>query len=258
MRDIMIIEDQVEFSDKIKAHLERKISEKKVFEAIKVYNTNFVALLESLKEKGRNKHLYIIDIDLKDAISGLEFAVGIRRIDPDSDLIFLTSHIELMSQVFVHSLKAIGFIHKGDPLWRERMDATIDQIYYEQDLEPKKAETLETIQNNDSIQYQYKNTYYKIFIDQITFIETDSIKRRLDIYTEKEIYHCPWKLKELVDQLPESFIQIYRSIIVNAKAIHRITQNMGNYSVVLNNDMVLPISKNYIENVIRVFHETSF
>lgn len=258
MREIIIIEDQIAFSANVKAHLECKINDKNIFEAINVYNSDFLKLLESLKEKGRNRHLYIIDIDLKEAITGLEFAVGIRRIDPDSDLIFLTSHIELMSQVFVHNLKAIGFIHKGDPLWRERLDAAIDQIYYEQALQPKKAEVIEKVQTNESIQYQYKNTYYKIFIDQITFVETDSIKRRLDIYTEKEIYHCPWKLKQLVDQLPDTFIQVYRSIIVNSKAIHRITQNMGNYSVVLNNDMVLPISKNYIENVIRVFHETSF
>lgn len=279
MPKIVIIEDNIEFSSEIKIHLEANICKKDVFDTVSVYNSDFLELLEVIKQNGRTKNLYIIDIDLNDAISGLEFAVGIRRIDPDCYLLFLTSHIELMSQVFVHNLKAISFIYKGDPLKLERIDAALDQIHHELGLDAAKVEALNSAEFTDelnksvdpdkiymanrtdkvnAIQYQYKNSHYKIAIDKITFIETDTIKRRLDIYTDKEIYHCPWKLKELVDILPDEFIQIYRSIIVNSKAIKRISNSMGNYTVVLNNDMSLPVSKNYLEEVINVFHEISF
>jgi len=254
MNNIYIVEDNINFSVMLKNLFENYTTshDKTVFDDIVVVNDAFIDFLSSVKEKTGFKHLYVLDIDLKDGITGFQLAKEIRTFDPNGYILFITSHIELMGQVFLHNLKAISFIYKSDPLLNERISSVMDQIYLETCL-----------QENDSVveaqlMYQYKSNYYKINYTDISLIETDPIKRRLQIYTDKDVYPCQIKLKDLYEDLPDYFIRLHRSIVVNVNAIKNISMNEGLYTAVLKSNKLLPISRSYVEEVIRAFHDQSF
>ncbi|HEN2231461.1 TPA: response regulator, partial [Streptococcus agalactiae] len=99
------------------ARLERIIEEVKIRRSIhsKMVNTfeKPVQLLESICEKGMH-NLYFLDIEIKnDEQRGLEVAKQIRQIDPYAQIVFVTTHSELMPLTFRYQVSALDYIDKG-------------------------------------------------------------------------------------------------------------------------------------------------
>ena len=68
-------------------------------------------ILDSVKEKP-NMGLYFLDVDLKAEITGIDLAVKIREYDPAGQIVFVTSHAELMSMTFEYAVGALGYVVK--------------------------------------------------------------------------------------------------------------------------------------------------
>lgn len=99
------------------ARLERIIEEVKIRRSIhsKMVNTfeKPVQLLESICEKGMH-NLYFLDIEIKnDEQRDLEVAKQIRQIDPYAQIVFVTTHSELMPLTFRYQVSALDYIDKG-------------------------------------------------------------------------------------------------------------------------------------------------
>ncbi|ATP38645.1 LytTR family transcriptional regulator [Solibacillus sp. R5-41] len=85
-------------------------------------------------------------------------------------------------------------------------------------------------------------------IDQISHFE--SLQKRTWFYKNGEQYKTTVTLKELQIRLPDTFIRIHRSYIVNVYSINKISRDLtSNFIVFLKDGTELPISQSYINNL---------
>lgn len=85
-------------------------------------------------------------------------------------------------------------------------------------------------------------------VEKITHME--SLQKKTWFYTNKEPYKTSIPLKELQQRLPECFLRIHRSYIVNVLFIDRIIRDFSsNLLVLLQDGTELPVSQSYIADV---------
>ena len=104
---------------------------------IEIVESGFESWMHSIIRKSKAKpsiHIYFMEINLKNEITGLEIAKAIRKVDAQSYIIFVTSCIEVMDQVLQYNIKPMSFILKSDPLLEIRIDAVLERIEYEKTL----------------------------------------------------------------------------------------------------------------------------
>ena len=81
-------------------------------------------------------------------------------------------------------------------------------------------------------------------IEKIAYME--SLQKKTWFYADKEPYKTNIPLKELQQRLPESFLRIHRSYIVNISFIDRIIRDFSsNLLVLLQDGTELPVSQSY-------------
>lgn len=69
-------------------------------------------LLDCLAQRHTSGGIYLLDIDLKSEINGIELGARIREQDSDAVLIFITTHDELVMDTFRLKLQATDYILK--------------------------------------------------------------------------------------------------------------------------------------------------
>lgn len=74
------------------------------------------------------------------------------------------------------------------------------------------------------------NTEYYICVDDILFFETE--ESLIYAHTLNEVYQVKYKLYELEEILPQNFIRISKSTILNINHIYSITRNITSASLV--------------------------
>lgn len=85
-------------------------------------------------------------------------------------------------------------------------------------------------------------------IEKIAYME--SLQKKTWFYANKEPYKTNIPLKELQQRLPESFLRIHRSYIVNVSFIDRIIRDFSsNLLVLLHDGTELPVSQTYTADV---------
>ena len=78
----------------------------------------------------------------------------------------------------------------------------------------------------------------------------ESLQKKTWFYANKEPYKTNIPLKELQQRLPESFLRIHRSYIVNVSFIDRIIRDFSsNLLVLLQDGTELPVSQTYTADV---------
>lgn len=88
-------------------------------------------------------------------------------------------------------------------------------------------------------------------IEQVTHIE--SLQKRNWFYANEAQYKTNITLKELQLKLPEYFLRIHRSYIINIHFIQRISKDLAsNFVVELKNGSLLPVSQSYINHLRKV------
>lgn len=87
-------------------------------------------------------------------------------------------------------------------------------------------------------------------IKQISYIE--SLQKKTWFYTDNEQYKSNMTLKELQTKLPEYFLRIHRSYILNIYYIKKISRDLSsNFVVELKTGTELPVSQSYIHDLRR-------
>ncbi|WP_262173900.1 LytTR family DNA-binding domain-containing protein [Saccharococcus sp. Marseille-Q5394] len=90
--------------------------------------------------------------------------------------------------------------------------------------------------------------WYPVPLEQITHIE--SYQKKTFFYTEEGQFSIASTLKELDKRLPEVFLRIHRSYIVNTAKISRISRDFSsNLVVTLVDGTELPVSQSYVNDV---------
>lgn len=85
-------------------------------------------------------------------------------------------------------------------------------------------------------------------IELVSHIE--SSQKKTWFFTDSETYCSIHTLKNLKHQLPDSFLPIHRSYIVNINYIEEISRDIAsNYQLMLKDGSILPVSQNYAASV---------
>ncbi|MBD7984722.1 LytTR family transcriptional regulator DNA-binding domain-containing protein [Sporosarcina sp. Sa2YVA2] len=93
-----------------------------------------------------------------------------------------------------------------------------------------------------------EHEWFPVPIDKITHIE--SFQKKTFFYTEDGQYSIANTLKELTTRLPQTFLRIHRSYIVNTTCIERIARDFSsNLVVTLKDGTELPVSQSYVNEV---------
>ena len=178
-----------------------------------------------------NVDVLLLDIDLKnDDMDGLQLGNKLRQIDKNVIIVFISSRMERILQVF--SCNPFDFIPKPS-------------IY------PQLEEVILRIMKNKL--YIPHGHFVKIKNEIVNLDEVIYIEKQLTkavFYTtggEIEIYVS---FVQLLDCLTENFIQISKSFIVNKAYI--VDVNVRSKQVILKNKKELVFSKKYIHDIDKV------
>ena len=96
-----------------------------------------------------------------------------------------------------------------------------------------------------------KDDWIPIPIEHITYIE--SLQKHTWFYVGQDAYKTTITLKELQLRLPEQFMRIHRSYIINIASIARIKRDFtSNLIMVLKSGIELPVSQSYVAQVRKI------
>lgn len=88
----------------------------------------------------------------------------------------------------------------------------------------------EIISQRIQITFYKDNVEYYISLSDILFFETDSTN--ISAHTRDDIYQVKYKLYELEEILPNNFMRVSKSTILNINHIYSITRNLTSSSIV--------------------------
>lgn len=248
MYTIYIIENDLLFSSSLKLLLKVYCDNHSHFKFNKIclITHNFDNFIKELPKSSSKNTIYLLDLELGHKLNGLVIAKKIRKFDHDGYIIFLTSHVELTGCAFNYNIKALNFIDKGNPNFKQLLFGAFDQICLETQHSTSKRLVAE---ESNNLVYSYKSFHYKIPMNEILYIETHGLKRCLLIHTIETTYEYPKSLNELLAILPENFYRCHKSYIVNRFQIKNIEIAPPQYIAHFPDNRFCYISKKYINNL---------
>jgi DNA-binding LytR/AlgR family response regulator len=172
--------------------------------------------------------VFFLDIQLK-KMNGLDVAKKLRKEGYQGAIIFLTAFREY---VFCgYEVHAMNYLLK--PVKEEPLFLCLDEI----------AKNL----SSSSYLYRYKQDIISIpYKDILSF---SSSLHYIDILTVSEHFCQYATLNNILEYLPQEFIRIHKSCIVNMAHIYKISGS----TIVLSNHMTAQIGRSYTKSVIASF-----
>jgi DNA-binding LytR/AlgR family response regulator len=161
----------------------------------------------------------IVDIFLSKEMTGLQVAETLK--DRQKPFIFLTANQDSKTLKEAAHLSPKAYISK--PFKPNDIVAALEIISH--NLSPK-------------LEVRGAHGIELLSIDQILFIKGDGVY--IEIHTRKGMILQRKLLKAIEEILPDFFIRIHRSYIVNENYIEKKTSNQ-----IIVNNIIIPISKNY-------------
>lgn len=212
---ILIVEDEVLIADYIKDILESNGCEN-------------ISMAHSVKEaRGKMRDcqpdIILMDINLEGNLEGISLS---QEKNDDTQIIFITGQTD--SKTVEDALKISPQSYLTKPI-RE-----VDLLT-----------AIKIIINKKQKQYVFVKDGYddiKLKLDDIIYIQSD--KNYLDIITTNSKFTIRNTLLDFSKELPSSFKQIHRSILVNSDFIDRISSDE-----LFAKGYKLPISRNYRQNL---------
>ena len=171
--------------------------------------------------------IVIMDIELG-GTSGIDLAVQTNYSSPYARIIYLTSYIKYVSDVYQSD--HIYFIEKNH----------IDDYL---PMAIKKAKKVIEKNNNTILSISWNKVRSDILIKDIIYIERK--KRTSIIYTSEKNYKTAHSLNILVKMLNEDFVIIHKSYLVNMNYI----KTINSFDIILKNNKSIPLSRSHRQMV---------
>ncbi|WHH56952.1 LytTR family DNA-binding domain-containing protein [Petroclostridium sp. X23] len=212
MNSILILEDE---------HYTRRLIRKIVSESapdFQIFDTAECSeAIEFAKEHLPDIALLDIELDTNEEMNGLDIAKIINTISSNTKFVFITGYPQYAISSF--SVHPYDYILK--PLDIKKIVETIVT------LTNRIQKPIHVKEETDKIIIHNGNEISFVALDSILFIEKQG--RNSLIYTRENIYSSQQTLNELEQALPEYFMRVHKSFIVNKNKIHKIRE-VGNRS----------------------------
>ncbi len=213
MLQIVLCEDNSRTLNNLEIIIERIIEKNHINGKIVLKADNPRTVQEFLKNN--RACLFIVDIDLKAQITGLDLAKEIRETINNAYIVFITGHLEYVFNSF--KVKPFDFFPK--PVTEEIIEQCIKDVYddYIINFSHEKEKVIE-IKSGQVI--------YKIKINDIILIEKNA--SRTIIYTATNLIQCSENLEKIISMInEESFIRCHKSFICNKSYISEVRLKTG-------------------------------
>lgn len=217
---VKIVEDIVS-KVMLKNNIEYKIS--KFFD----YDQTF---LDHIKIKNSIR-IYILDIETP-TNSGIIIAKKIRKVDYESQIIFLTGHEYLGNLILRKDLLFLSFINKFEDI-EKRLCNSIEQSL-------KISSTKKYFEINE------KGSIYKISFDRILYFTRDTVERKTLIITDTNSHKIIKNFYDILPMLDNRFIQTHRSCIINLDRAEEV--NYRKKFIVFDNGKKIDLITNKFKN----------
>lgn len=197
-----------------------------------IYSSSTDALLAIEKEK---IDVLFLDIDMPE-INGIEFRKKALVVPV---CVYISGHSEYAAESF--DLEALDFIVK--PIRLERFERTMQRIEHYFEIK-EKAQLFELSFGDNSIYIKEGNERHKLNMFDILYLE--ALKDYTLLVTAQK-KHCIWSnLGSLLKQESfQLFVRIHKSYAVQKQFVTKSSAT----ELILSNDMVIPIGRNFKENV---------
>ena len=238
---ILIVEDEVLLAQDIKMRL-TKLG----------YHVAQVASTVNEARKCIESHrfdLIILDIILKGELDGIDLAAEINKFHR-TPFIFLTSNAD--QQLVDRAMKVNPSAYMLKPFNDREIAITMELALANsmqrnsQSLHNEKINT-GVLSIKDSLFLKKDKHFEKVLLSDLAILEADN--NYTTVYTRDGKFIYSTVLKKMEEKLPSSdFIRVHRSYVVNVQAIEGFEGN-----ILFVNNMKIPVSKQYREEVFRIF-----
>lgn len=159
--------------------------------------------------------LYFLDVELNDEMNGFTLALEIRKYDPRGYIVFVSTCSELAHFVFRYKIEAMDYISKANP---KELATRIKECLF-RTFELYTA-PLNTIHKTIALRIDRRVITFKM--DEIYCIETSGEAHKIRICQRNSQTELFYSLKDIVNQLDDSFFRCHKSCIVNLAHIRSI------------------------------------
>lgn len=172
--------------------------------------------------KNHEIDVLFLDVDFDNGgMNGIEFALELRKLNKDFKLIFMTGHFEYAMLSF--KCKTFDYIMK--PIDDKKVTAVLKRLV--------------TDSTESELGLFKVNKDYIVRTKDILFIERNKCKTT--IYTKDSTYETCSSLNNLEHELPNSFVRVHRSYIVNKDQISKISRE--DKSIYFENNICCPLGQ---------------
>ncbi len=193
------------------------------------------------KIQSLNPDLIFLDIQMP-GLNGFEV---LEKLEKLPFVIFCTAYDAYALKAF--ETHAIDYLLK--PVEPERLQKSLDKLKtYTANQQTDFNQQIASLLNHLNPE---KTKQIKVNIgDRIRLVNVEDIlyfqasQKYVEAHTQDEYYLLNQSLNDLEDELPEAFVRIHRSVIVQMKMVEEIIKSdTGNYRIKLINGIELPLSR---------------
>lgn len=233
MLKVFICEDDKKQLDRFNKYVENIIFSEDLDMDISLVTNDPYDILHFLKDNSVNG-LYILDVDLKTSINGIELAEKIRKYDPRGFIVFITTHCEMSHLTFKYRVEAMDYIIKDDyKEVKNRIKECLLNAYSKYTSLNNNVQKIFTV--------EIEGRTISIEHDSILFFETSHTPHKIILHAKSRRVEFYSKLKDIEKELDDDFCRCHESFIVNKNNIEKINKTKRIISMVNGQECIASI-----------------
>lgn len=212
---------------------------KRAIQSLPAYTGKLDQLKLCLEDPGQMK-LLICDVTVDGTVPVLE---ALRSANPELKLVLLADGT--VSPVTYIRPTVLPTALLWRPLNREDVDKTLAEVL----AGIHSQEEADRENEDECFSVEVRGDVRRIPYSNILFFEASN--KRLNLHMQRKEIPFSGTLEKLEQELPDTFIRVHKSFIVNRRAIQQI--QYGQNLVILEGDIMIPLSRSYKPAVKAVF-----
>lgn len=213
MIQIYLCDNEESVLHQIKTALEQKIFMENYDMEVVCAAATAQELLDAARDGSRS--IYFLDVDLKDgAWDGFTLGRELRRRDPHSTLVYITSYGDLAWKTFQYHLEAFDYIIKEPDRIGQSAARCLEAIHARLMEERRDPAEVFTLRSGDEIRH--------ISLADILFFETAPRAHHVYLHTPDSRVDFVGSLGELERELGARFIRIHRAYLAATDKIETV------------------------------------